>query len=420
MQRISKLAFGAALALGGVALVAAPGLAQKKKKEEAAAQASPNQPSLKNLTKEERTALLEVQKALDAKDTATATTALAAAMPVVTTGDGRFLVGSSQVRIGMLTKDLKLQLEGVEGMLASGSAPTGALPGLLGNQVALATELKDNAKAEAALTRLMQIDPNNTETIILLAQLRANQNQVAEALSLIDKAMAAEKAAGKQVPESWYKFAVARGNNARLVPQTVKFSRAWLTDYPTTQNWRDSLILYRKLVNPERQTLIDVYRLLRLQKGMNGEGDYYMLANALNQTGYPGEVMAVLDEGIAAKQVNPSKEEFKLLMAAGGRVAADKASLPAGEKSALAAATGVPAQKTADAYFGYGDYAKAVTLYRAALQKGSVDANLVNTRLGMALAMTGDKAGAEAAFKAVGGPRADLGAFLLLWLSQRA
>ena len=59
-------------------------------------------------------------------------------------------------------------------------------------------------------------------------------------------------------------------------------------------------------------------------------------------------------------------------------------------------------------------------LYRTALQKGSVDANLVNTRLGLSLALAGQKAEAEAAFKAVTGPRAELANFYLLWLSQRA
>jgi hypothetical protein len=54
------------------------------------------------------------------------------------------------------------------------------------------------------------------------------------------------------------------------------------------------------------------------------------------------------------------------------------------------------------------------------LQKGSVDANVVNTRLGIALAMAGHKAEAETAFKAVGGARAEVANFWLIWLGQRA
>ena len=61
------------------------------------------------------------------------------------------------------------------------------------------------------------------------------------------------------------------------------------------------------------------------------------------------------------------------------------------------------ARRTADAYYGYGQYAKAAALYRAALQKGGEDPNLVNLRLGIALAQAGNRAEAETAFRAVTG-----------------
>ena len=90
------------------------------------------------------------------------------------------------------------------------------------------------------------------------------------------------------------------------------------------------------------------------------------------------------------------------------------------EGRARSEASGDFALKVADGYYGHGDYAKAAEFYRLALQKGSVDANLANTRLGMALAMSGQRPAAEAAFKAVTGPRADLANFWLLWLASRA
>ena len=94
--------------------------------------------------------------------------------------------------------------------------------------------------------------------------------------------------------------------------------------------------------------------------------------------------------------------------------------MPGLEKQAAAAPQGRIASNTADAFLSYGQYDKAAKLYRTALQKGSVDANVVNTRLGIALALGGHKAEAEAAFKQVSGARTDLAGFWLLWLSQRA
>jgi len=412
MNRISKIALAAAVALGAVSFGVIPAMAA----QEDAAKA----PTHAKVGKKERDGLIAAGKAVDAKDAAGAAAALAAVQPLLETPDGRYNFGLIQVKLGILNNDKALQLQGLDAMTSSGSATGTELMNLLGNQAAIAFELKDDAKAEAALTRMQQLAPNDSETIVTLAQLRSNQNRIPEALTLIDQAMAANKAAGKPIPENWYKFALSKANAAKLTPQVVKFSREWVAAYPTPQNWRDSLLLYRRVANPERSILIDIYRLLRFQKAMNGEGDYYMLANALSQTGYPGEVKAVLDEGVAANAVNLSKEEFKAIASTAARVTEDKASLANGASAALAAATGTPALKWGDAYFGYGDYAKAAELYKAALQKGGVDASLVNTHLGMALAMTGDKAGADAAFKAVSGQRADLAGFLLVWLAQKA
>ena len=84
----------------------------------------------------------------------------------------------------------------------------------------------------------------------------------------------------------------------------------------------------------------------------------------------------------------------------------------------MSGSSGAPALKLGDAYAGYGDYPKAVPLYRAALTKGGVDANLVKTRLAMALAASADRAGAKATFKSLTGIRADLGAYWLAWLDR--
>ena len=78
------------------------------------------------------------------------------------------------------------------------------------------------------------------------------------------------------------------------------------------------------------------------------------------------------------------------------------------------------ARAAADNFYAYGQYAEAATLYALALQKGGEDPNLVNLRLGAALAMAGRRPEAEAALRLVTGPRADLAGFWLTWLSRRA
>ena len=53
-----------------------------------------------------------------------------------------------------------------------------------------------------------------------------------------------------------------------------------------------------------------------------------------------------------------------------------------------------------------GDYAKAVEAYKLAMGKSDGDASIANLHIGMALARSGDKAGATAALNAVTGARA--------------
>src|SRR3546814_2576234 len=82
----------------------------------------------------------------------------------------------------------------------------------------------------------------------------------------------------------------------------------------------------------------------------------------------------VIDEGVAAKVLNPGKQTFaELSKLSGAKIAADKASLPKLAVQAKSAANGKLALATADAYLGYKDYAQAAALYQLALTKGGSD-----------------------------------------------
>jgi hypothetical protein len=58
-------------------------------------------------------------------------------------------------------------------------------------------------------------------------------------------------------------------------------------------------------------------------------------------------------------------------------------------------------------------------MFRAAQGKSGVDAELANLRLGMALAASGDKAGATAALAKVTGPRAGIAKYWQAYVNQR-
>jgi tetratricopeptide (TPR) repeat protein len=410
--------FALALALAaGSSGYAAPAIAQAK---QAAPAAAPEARKF-NLSKEERAAIAPYQAAVVAKDYAKAATLLPAAQAAAKGADAKYILANLQLQIASAGTDQAAQAAAVEAMIQSGGVAAADLPRLYRALGGLYTNLKQNDRATAAFQKLAELEPNSTDTVLMLAEARAKENKPAEAISLIERAISTAKASGQTVPENWYRRALKFAYEAKLPAQTMKISRDLISAYPTATHWRDALTIYRQQGNLDKATETDVLRLLRVTKGMQGDSDFLTLASNLNDAGLPGESKAVLDEGVQRKLIAPTKPYFsQLLSSTGGRVSADRTSLPSLETKAMAAANGKLALSTADAFYGYGDYAKAATLYRAALQKGGVDSNLANTRLGAALALAGQRAEAEAALKAVTGPRADLAAFWLLWLSQRS
>jgi hypothetical protein len=158
---------------------------------------------------------------------------------------------------------------------------------------------------------------------------------------------------------------------------------------------------------------------LRVNQALTGERDYLEMVEALAQASLPGEAKEVLDEGISRGMLDSTEPRVRQQVTGlTNRAAQARAGLARARTQALAAATGAPSLAAADAHLGLGQYAPAIELYQAALQKGGEDINVINVRLGMALALAGRRPEAEAVFRAVTGPRADLGAFWLAWLAR--
>ena len=94
-----------------------------------------------------------------------------------------------------------------------------------------------------------------------------------------------------------------------------------------------------------------------------------------------------------------------------------EADLAAASKTATSANALV---RIGDRYYALGQYSKAVDTYRLAMAKPGADANLANLHLGMALARSGDKAGAAAALNKVSGPHAEIAKYWLVYTQTHA
>jgi len=226
---------------------------------------------------------------------------------------------------------------------------------------------------------------------------------------------------GGHAPETLYRQSLAIAYEARTLAPALELARNLVTHYPTPENWRSALGVYRDLAGESSGSELDIGRLMRAAGVLTSERDYYEYAQAANRAGLPGEVKAVVEEGLSRNVFQASAPDARaMLTSANGQIGEDRASLARLRTQALAAAEGRVARRTGDALFGYGQYAEAAELYRAALQKGGEDPGMVNVRLGTALAMAGRRAEAETAFRAVtSGDRVELARFWLLWLSTR-
>lgn len=414
MIKVSAAALHAAILLSCSAGLVAAAHAQS------GAPAAGEAPRTFNLTKGDRAALNPLVAAIRAGNYAAAQAALPAARSGVSSADARYLVAAEQFRLGVATNNRQLQGEAIDAMLASGLAPAAEVPELLLNQASLAVSAGSWDKAEASLNRLLQLQPANPEALAAMATFKTIDRDYASTVNLVHRLVEQYRAAGRPISEGVYKYGLNYATMTAMTPQAMEFARGLIANYPSPQNWRDVLLTYRDMARPDGSAELDVWRLLRASKALAGERDYLSFAAMLNRADLPGEAKEVLEEGVAAKMIDPADSEAsQLRRTVTTKAAQETKALAAEEKAALAAATGADALAAADSYFGRADYAKAASLYQAALLKGGVDPNLVNTRLGLALAMAGQKAPAESALRAVTGPRGDLAAFALLLAAQR-
>lgn len=412
----------AAVLLAGAAFAASPAAAQSKYGAQAAAQqpaASGDQKQESNapqpkISREAVKAVKDLQAAVQANNGADVQAKVAAANAVAKSADDKYMIGALEYKYAAAAKDDTMRAAALEAMLASGfkGAPMAELYGDLGSTY---TRLKQDQRALAAYQRALQLDPNNVDATAAMAEAKVAAGQASEGLALIEKGIALQSAGGQKAPETWYKRALQIAWKAKL-PQAMQVGREWIAAYPTADTWRNALAVYQNLQQLDDAQTLDLLRLKRAT-GSLAPADYFNYGDIAVRQGYSGEAAALLEEGFAAKIIDRNNSSFGQLYS----LAAQKSK---GEKASLAtapAATSTAVQLTGvgDAWYGYGDYAKAVEFYRAALAKGG-DANRLNLHLGMALARQGDKAGADAALAKVTGPTAELAKFWLLYANTKA
>jgi tetratricopeptide (TPR) repeat protein len=414
---IKPTAVAAAVLLAGTAFFTASPVAAQ---QPAQAAQSTDPTKLKThgpkVSKEALKQISALQTAVDGKDPAAIATALSVAQAAAKTPEDRYFIGLLQIRAAAAAKDSAGIAAGLEAVLASGAAAPDEQFSVYYNLAETYGALKQYDRAATAYQKATELNPTNVDAIAGLADTRAAQGQAADAVASIQHGIKLYQASGQKAPESWYKRATAVAYKGKL-PQLLDISRAWVEAYPSQSSWHDALLLLEQGSQLDKQQRLDLLRLKRAAGSLT-DADYFEYANLALQRGLAGEGQAVLDEGLAAKTIDRANKSIsELYDVVAEKTKGDKESLPA---SPAALADAQRALVNGDAWYGYGDFAKAAEFDQAALTKPGADANLINLHLGMALAQQGDKSAAEAAFSKVGGASQELARFWLTYLSTKA
>ena len=411
MKRTLGAAAAIAFSAGLLAGVSDTRVQAREKKVEEAAKGP-------KLTEAVRKQLLDAQTKQKAGDNAGALAALRLAEQVpARTADDNFYIANLKISVAQASKDNALLKEALQNALDSGQTSpeqTLTFTRILGD---MAANAKDYPTALRYYEAVAKLKPNDTELTANIAKLKFDNKSLPlpDRIAALRTATEMAERAGQKPEEFLYKARLSLAYDAKLATEANAAAQALVRAYPSAPNWESAAYVFRGNLKLDDQTDLDTYRLQRATGAMTGEGQYLDYAQVAQLRGLPGESRAVLAEGVAKKVLDPSKPGYQELarVLTPAKVAADRASLPASEKQAASSPTGKLANATADGYFAHGDYARAVALYRLALSKGGVDTARANMRLGVALAMTGDKAGADSALKAVSRRTArDAGAIL--------
>jgi predicted Zn-dependent protease len=415
MTFVSKLALAAVLTLGTTALGAAPAAAQKADKKAADKNAL-------NISDEFRKPAALAQTAVEAKDWATAEPNIAAAEAVAKNDDERYFASWMRFRMEVSRNNEAGQLKALTVLVASPKTPPADMPiyqgqynFLLGQQAATQ---KKYAEAIPLLLKAREVGSKQPDIEILLANAYAATGKPTESVAEVSRAIEANKASGRKAPEAWYRFALPRVYATGDRAATAQWLSRMLADYPTVQNWRWGILIFREGADRGGTRFngtqkIDLYRLMRGTKALADLNDYLEYASLTAQAGLPWESVAVVSEGRSTGKAPAGNADLdRIYTAAQARVKAE-GSLDTLAKQAATAKDGSTASQTADAYFASANYAKALELYDLAIQKGGVNADEVNLHRGETLFFLGRKDEARTAFGLVKAPgAADIA---LLW-----
>lgn len=224
--------------------------------------------------------------------------ALEEARRVATGRDARHVLAVYELELGNQRRDDVMRAKALDVLIDSPLTRTERLAGYLGVRGQIAYRVGDLDRAGALWSRLAELTPSDPDALANLAQVKLAQKDAAGAMDLLDRAIAARAASGQTTPDVWYRQRLSIAQQGNLIAQGIAAARALVAAYPTAENWRIALVVYRQLGTYDEEFEIDLLRLMRHVGVLTQAAEYQRMAQLLRQSGEPVEAKAVLDEGV--------------------------------------------------------------------------------------------------------------------------
>lgn len=400
------LAAGAAVTLGAVA---EPAHAQRKKDSEAKApKADYSREFLKVYQEAEKHLLASPQ------DLASAKAAIPGVIAVISTADDRLIAGQYIYNTGVGASESALQRQGLDLMLESGKIAAERQASYFYNAGQLAYQADDFETARTRFQQAADAGYTGADMVDTIATTYFTQDRNQDGVNYYKDHFAKVIASGSTPKEDHIFRAFSAAYNNDLGLDAINLASMNVKYHPNTKNWRNAIAVQRIFIDMKDDVILDLMRLADRTKTLDGARDYVEYIAAADARRLPGEVKRLLDESIANGSLeasDPFVRENRTTV--DGRIASDRAELPAFERDARApSATAVTATAAGDVLLSYGEAAKAEQMYAIAATKAGANMDLVLTRMGIAQCDQGKHAEAAATFAKVGGARKAIAA---LW-----
>jgi len=380
-----------------------------------AAEQQPQQAGGIKPSKKALKALIDLQNAVKAKDAANIPAKVAAAQAVAETKEDRYLVARLQLTAAADSGDNATAAAAVDAIAGTGVLDQAHVATLYKGVGGSFYNAKQYDKAIVAFNRAAALNPQDYDSLDLIGESYLAAGQNAQAATAYQHAIQVRSQAGQKASEDLYKKAVQLAYDARSA-SAIDAATAWVAAYPSANSWHNAVAIYRNLNHPDAEGTIDLLRLLQANNALSTSGDYALYTEAAaGQLNY-NEAQSVIDAGIAAHVVDPSTPQFRDMLAA--LKTKPKATAADLQSAVKMSPTPTNLLRIGDRYYAMGDFAHAADIYRQVLTKSGVDKDVANLHLGMALARSGDKAGATAALNAVTGAQAGVAKLWQLYVQM--